>query len=362
LLAKERPLQFVDIMNGARIGILISGQLFRIMYNEQNVPGGLFPLVCGKLPSCAFDVYLTLADTKAPPWKGSLELARSRSDISNTDATQRAITQYYSRQGANHVEINILTAHAIDDLLSVIETKVAQIWATSGVQISELYRNTSGSSNCDGCVISNYILDFKYQKTCKICDLTNLSNKINKPILMRRWEPHGRMMLLRHLVYSQMIVAERELPYNYSHVLYLREDNVFWRQSPTHSSLDAIVQRVGPSQVAVDAHCGFGSYSDKLYLAGRAAANVLFSSTLDRHASRMLQWLLWGHSTRPSMILQTEAFLQRLLESEAISVVKWDFIRTDLRYGGSTMEPCIQYGQSKCTGIPNGTFKICPKR
>merc|ERR1740117_266811 len=113
-----------------------------------------------------------------------------------------------------------------------------------------------------------------------------------------------------------------------------------------------------PATVMVDMYCGFGSYSDKMYVTGRLGADVLFARTLEDHARNMAKWLNRG-LYKGGNSLQTEGWVQHLLESSGTIVERFDFHRTDLRYVDNLQTPCVPSMYYKCTSQPGVGYARC---
>lgn len=192
-----------------------------------------------------------------------------------------------------------------------------------------------------------------------------------------RWTPHSQMLYLRHLVYAR--ARDTQVPY--AHFLYCREDNAFLEPIAQLAELAHLVRmckgihrsagsrarplsHAVPTQaapladastmrstsrgtVAVDEQCGWGSWSDKIYLADTMGAQALFAPTLDLHIARMASWVQLAmlppnasHRLRPLPNeygvaaldpMQTEYFVQAALMAQSVNVHRVAFHRTDLR-------------------------------
>eukprot|EP00954_Amorphochlora_amoebiformis_P028870 1392336-Amorphochlora_amoeboformis.AAC.1 len=162
----------------------------------------------------------------------------------------------------------------------------------------------------------------------------------------KRWPANPDMLQLRHIGYATVLQKERSLPYNYSHVLYLRDDNVFLRGIP-EGHIKTLAQSIdaGPGarpSVVVDSRCGFRSLSDKIYLANKPGADLLWSPTSEQHVSKIRAWLEvdanhTGKHARQGLDIQTEQFLYKLLSKGTRQypnprIKKANFHRTDMRY------------------------------
>merc|ERR1719198_2634553 len=161
-----------------------------------------------------------------------------------------------------------------------------------------------------------------------------------------RYKTNGNMMLLRHLAHASALGAESTLKKHYTHFLYLREDNAFVK--PVHSAWDAI-QDMPSNMVLVDKYCSWKSKSDKIYLAGREGARVLFSASLKEHAMDMSRWV--NRAIRGGT-MQSESWLSYLMTSSGLDVQHNDFHRVDLRYTKTAHSPCVPRLYFKCTAHP----------
>jgi hypothetical protein len=186
-----------------------------------------------------------------------------------------------------------------------------------------------------------------------------LKNHVN------RFEQNGNMMYLRHLAYRSAVLAERDLPYNYTHILYTREDNVFVHPSYTLLQLardldGPFAPSLSPASVLVDSRCGWLAFSDKLYFASRRGIDILFARTLDDHITQMAKWI---NMARTSTVfkdpLMTEDYFKRLLVDAHANVTKFDFLRTEVRYREGHPDPCIPDIYRECTSVGE-QFETCP--
>lgn len=207
-----------------------------------------------------------------------------------------------------------------------------------------------------------------------------------------RWT-RGRMFFLRHACFILSLTRG-----TYSYYMYVRDDNVwigptnvlraFARRqiaadqanpvsSPAHHEAD-------PPRVAVDKFCGWGSYSDKIYLTNYQAANVLYANSLADHIGNMARWLRVGslrvhnatskkryplcelferapcgpnthtnctRTNKPSSrCMQTEAFVEYLFQRGSAVVHPLDFRRTDARYPKNPPHDlCVPHLYRNCT-------------
>lgn len=207
-----------------------------------------------------------------------------------------------------------------------------------------------------------------------------------------RWT-RGRMFFLRHACFILSLTRG-----TYSYYMYVRDDNVWL--GPTNV-LRAFARRqiaadqagtvwsperhaADPPRVAVDKFCGWGSYSDKIYLTNYQAANVLYANSLADHIGNMARWLKVGslrnhnatskkryplcelfyrapcgpnahtnctHTNKPSSrCMQTEAFVEYLFQRGSAVVHPLDFRRTDARYPKNPPHDlCVPHLYRNCT-------------
>lgn len=189
----------------------------------------------------------------------------------------------------------------------------------------------------------------------------------------QRFITNGNMMYLRHLAYASAVELERGMPYKYTHVLFTREDNVFVHPSYTLLQLAQKLDgwsRSDPSEAAVfvDSHCGWKTYSDKIYFANRMGIDVLFPRTIDEHIRYMDRWI-YTAAGPPADPLQTEVFFKTLLANAGAHVEKVDFQRTEARYvavnvsGNERLQQgavlCTPQLYANCTTAP--VFPVCPE-
>ena len=102
----------------------------------------------------------------------------------------------------------------------------------------------------------------------------------------------------------------------------------------------------------VDKFCGFGSYSDKIYVSNRAAAATLFDQSWAAFCSKMELWAAQD---------QTEAFLQRTLHANKVLVLRYDLQRADVRYvRGPPRRLCTPYVYYYCSpALQHTDIKPC---
>lgn len=307
------------------LAVLISGQQFRFTYNDafQYAPGHLKGVVCGNPTSskCSFDVFIVLAETEIVFQQNYKEVARENRclNLPPYEISEVAIRSFFADQGANHVEIKILSA---GDFYGQVQER-NELVEEMGPHATHMTRE-------------DWLSAAKKKKD------------------WWRYVPNGNMMLLRHLVHASALAAESTLNKHYTHFLYLREDNAF--VEPVHSIWDDI-QHMPSQMVMVDEHCPYHAASDKIYLAGREGARVLFSASLEEHAMDISRWV---NKAIQGSSLQTETWLLSLMTSSGLDVQHIDFHRVDLRYTNNTGIPCVPRAYFPCTAHPGKFYQKCP--
>ena len=151
-----------------------------------------------------------------------------------------------------------------------------------------------------------------------------------------RYERNVRMLDLRQKVFELSNTVERD----YTHYLYIREDARFFDESFSVQDLLCICgQGEGPCY-AVDLHCPFTGWSDKLFWLNRAAANIMFVEPVDLMANR-----------------NTESAITALMESHGVCATPLDLRRGDVRYVSGSPDVCLSYAECN-SGHPN--ISACP--
>ena len=159
---------------------------------------------------------------------------------------------------------------------------------------------------------------------------------------------------------------------SYDYFLYVRDDNRFL--APFRDILSSAMNGVnlsyaGPA-VAVDNHCGFGSLSDKIYLANREGAALLFGANEPVFISFIAAWagLAFNYTTgQDPYPLQPEWFYSRYMSHHKFLVTQRDFCRIDNRYvkknGG--LVACIPYRYACCANpdlLSKLKLRPCPHK
>jgi hypothetical protein len=163
--------------------------------------------------------------------------------------------------------------------------------------------------------------------------------------LPTRLNSNIKMLWLRHVVFSMSQTHGVE----YDGYTYWREDNLFY--SPLEEGL--FPSSLG-AKVLVDKWCGFGSYSDKIYVANLAGANLLFDRSSEQFQQKMQVWV--HYAKRKHHEFQTESLLGHVLS--AATVKKVDFKRSDVRYVNNIF--CRPHMYSQC-GSVNWSIPICSR-
>jgi len=138
---------------------------------------------------------------------------------------------------------------------------------------------------------------------------------------VKRVDSNMNMMWLRHAAFTMALEHG-----TYDGYTYWREDNLFF--TPLKES---VFPTPDGARMVVDSHCGWGSYSDKIYVANTGGANLLFDRSFEEFKQKMQRWVQWAsHRGGGVNQFQSEAFLQNVLG--AATVTKVDLMRADVRY------------------------------
>mmetsp|Transcript_61611 Transcript_61611/g.123488 ORF Transcript_61611/g.123488 Transcript_61611/m.123488 type:complete len:422 (-) Transcript_61611:66-1331(-) len=301
------------------LAVVISGQVARFVYKESLARvSRMFRSVLdckGDHAGCkgAVDVYVVLGDTRTSAWAGDYGTPPYVQDVLKRPERVR---DYYLAKSASRFSLKVYSQSECEAMVRAMEGQVAAAGSRATGASPEAFRATWGRYG-------------------------------------RRWPQNRGMYLLRHLAYAAALDGERSLPYKYSHFLVLREDNAFLHDVDLRALLrrldgrrDERLRKVPqvPS-VLVDAKCGWGSFSDKLWLANRGAADLLFGRSDEDHTNKLATLLVGGSYMKrrtpviPEEQLQPEYFYQYLLETAGARVEKVEFGRTDLRYLAG--QPCV---------------------
>ena len=150
---------------------------------------------------------------------------------------------------------------------------------------------------------------------------------------VRRVDSNMNMMWLRHAAFTMALEHG-----TYDGYTYWREDNLFF--TPLKES---VFPTPDGARMVVDSHCGWGSYSDKIYVANTGGANLLFDRSFEEFKQKMQRWVRFASGKRDGF--QSEAFLQNVLT--AANVTKVDLMRADVRYVRGRL--CLSHGYAKCS-------------
>eukprot|EP00656_Telonema_subtile_P006126 TRINITY_DN12812_c0_g1_i3.p1 TRINITY_DN12812_c0_g1~~TRINITY_DN12812_c0_g1_i3.p1 ORF type:complete len:449 (+),score=38.92 TRINITY_DN12812_c0_g1_i3:33-1349(+) len=294
-----------------RVAIMISGQLHRFIYRDQHGPFFAYETIPSQHCGRVIDVYITLHNgTVVAPWDGHVTTIPY---LSNT--THESIRSWFIARGAQSVRIQ-----SIGD--ARLQSMVEQIH-----QIPEVATPKTTSM----------IEDFSAE----------------------RWHSNLKMFFLRHLVYRMTLDIE------YDVYLYQREDNHFIQPLALNSVLPKLNSPRRKPNIALDLWCGFGAFSDKLYVTNPAGAAVLFDRTMDGFKQKIVSWIEYADLRKsqdklPDYYFQTEAFLgYRVMANSGIH--KLDIHRIDARYVDNRL--CIPGMYWKCAPDlkARNTLAVCPE-
>lgn len=198
-----------------------------------------------------------------------------------------------------------------------------------------------------------------------------------------RWIANSGMFILRHLVFMESLHGEQASGGDivFTAFIYQREDNVYFQSTPMNLAKDLpmahVLSNASVPIVIVDMFCGWGSYSDKIYLANVKGANIVFCPDLSTLASFFRKWIirgLWGlrdyRAGSGRYPFQTEIHLKRLYNEHRAQITQHNFTRTEMRYNvvkdtTSTPRLCIPHHYVQCTspwpGPRQPSDYACPK-
>ena len=159
---------------------------------------------------------------------------------------------------------------------------------------------------------------------------------------------HASMFWLRHVAFTMAMGHSY-----YDSYTYWREDNLFF------APLEERWLQFHPTkypEVVVDKWCGFGSFSDKIYVANQAGATLLFDTSFSAFQLKMQSWVKFAQ-TRCQNSYQPEAFLGHVLSNAKVRKV--DLRRADARYNVGKL--CLASGYVQCSPTQLGsTIPVCP--
>ena len=216
--------------------VLISGQVQRFVWQDE-----AGPLVAAADPACPpeVDVYIVLQQGEmGRVWSGAVPDAPYQAET-----TAENLRDWYRTRGARHVWVEFVSGADVRAFLDEAPfPKGKPGW------------RHSPESNFSGA----------------------------------RYRNNLKMFYLRHLAFAAASASDRF----YDGFTYWREDNFFYTPLP-----EALIPSAGPKpEVAVDANCGWWSYSDKVYATNPAGAGVLFDLTLDDFLAKMADYAAYGAS------------------------------------------------------------------
>jgi len=239
-------------------------------------------------------------------------------------------------------------------------------------------------------------LDWQKQRILSEVKMVQLGDRVEQVLrdgmARYRWVANGRMLLLRHYAH-QMMCGEERRNINYTSVLYVREDNSFFETPPVGQALNA-TQVIKPV-VLTDQHCDLNQLNDKIFWASNQGAQVLFGN----YTWLVYRWFRLGYVqsmmrclelTQPAQLetqfgamesqqsmqealihdfsqqkkvlpydsLQSETFLNTLLNATNTGVLKWDLKRIDVRYFHSKL--CVPFMYYPCASTKGGGYPQCP--
>ena len=282
-------------LNPPTLALMISGQLSRFTWRAQsNVLVESSDSIC--LP--VVDVYIAIINaTGVKPFSGHIDETTPYQNLSNTKSLQ----QWFRARGARYVHVKWLS----DDDMSRMQTSV--------------------------------------ENTLSLANDTDARAFIEQH-RKRQWEPNLRMMYTRHVAF-EMTCAQ-----TYSMYTYWRDDN-YWIE-PLRLADVRIVASDLKARIVGDKHCGFGSGSDKLFIANAAGAQLLFDDSWTAFSRKMVDWFAFAFSRAHVRVqfgspFQTERFLKHVMGNAL--VVRLDMKRADVRYVDGVLCATPIYIKYKCT-------------
>eukprot|EP01036_Dinobryon_divergens_P030123 gene30123-39318_t len=286
---------FIDEAPGsARKAVLISGGLHRFVFRQSRIAGF----------EKGTDVFIHLHnDSHVPVWDKHVDNSLPY------DSSPSAIKAYFSSLGADSVHVIMYDANEIAQLRSKMDVDVGP------------------------------------EKVLKVKD--------DSFAMHRRWVPHSVMYALRHLAFKSAMQYATSHRFNYTHILYQRDDNVYYAEDPatlpTLLDMEVICVDLANPCVAVSMYCHFhGFWSDKIYYTNQLGAEQLFGKTW----KDFMKFLgIYLDSYRPNIAdgykLHTEAqayyWLTRYAKSN-VHVV--DFHRTEMRFSDGQL--CVTRAYMTC--------------
>ena len=135
-----------------------------------------------------------------------------------------------------------------------------------------------------------------------------------------------RMLDLRRRVF------ELSNPVNYTHFLYLREDNCFFDADFSAVNLGSLCGRIDEACYAVDSHCDGWGIPDKLFYLNRKAAEIMFTQIPTRNVD---------HDN-------TEGRIKNTMQSHGVCATRVDFRRGDVRFVEGASDICLSRYYAEC--------------
>ena len=326
---------------GASVALLISGQLARFSYPVvfADLDAGSLRSLFASQEDCepAVDVFALLSVASSRRSVSSYWGSSRRLNTGPTNVTVFHIRRHFLSRGARRVRVTLLNE-------STLNARMVQLAESCLTRI----RSTPGAPQ-------------------NVTEWLSAARLI--PNFERRWLPHGRMFLMRHLVFMEAA------PAGYHWFVYMREDNRFLRPAASlttfaHDHICGEGADATRAFVAVDELCSFGGYSDKVYLASPRGAAELFGTSFMQHAQHMAEWLrppLRGSQSRRPVNdpMGTEIFLRELLDGAGVAVRQLPFHRTDVRVVAdgkgdrvdSSPEYCVESHYWSCASNLTGLTK-----
>eukprot|EP01036_Dinobryon_divergens_P036492 gene36492-47525_t len=286
---------FIDEASGsARKAVLISGGLHRFVFRQSRIAGF----------EKGTDVFIHLHnDVNVPVWDKHVDNSLPY------DSSPAAIKAYFSSRGADSVHVFMYNAN-----------EIAQLRAKMNVDVGP-------------------------DKVLKIKD--------DSFAMHRRWVPHSVMFALRHLAFKSAMQYAASHSFNYTNMLYQRDDNVYYSEDlatlPTLAGMEAICVDLAIPCVAVSMYCHFnGFWSDKIYYTNQLGAEQLFGKTWKDFMKFLGMYLdSYEPDTPDGQKLQTEAHTYYWLTRYAVSAVHVvDFQRTEMRFTDGQL--CVTSGYVDC--------------
>jgi len=279
------------------LAIMISGQCHRFVYRDQAGPLLNFSQTS---PPPKIDVYITLqcSDKPLAAFSGEVDTPPYMTNLNITD-----IIDWYHKKGANRVEVKILD----DEIMEEMEQMITNHSTT-------LHRRNPEEERFD---LRNNMLGYFYG----------------------RWAVEVRKFYSRHVVYNMTLQTQA-----YTGYVFVREDNFFLPPLDIDKVLLKNKNNTADQPfVAVDEHCEFGSYSDKMYVANKLGADMIFSSSFAQFLERMRSYVLFMYYNKDfGEPYQPEAFVHDSLR--VAEVQKFDMVRVDVRYQkGKKCIPALYY-------------------